>query len=205
MAIYKINFRETAGYVTDGADSTYCIGETSRTALGLTFGFASDISSGTGTNNVRNRTTGSPNNPELSGMAFKGNSPGSHQTFTVTLPSTGAWRIRAAFGDAGNAQTIHVLMKDNTTTFATISNKATAVNEFVDATGVVRTASAWSGSNAYVDQTFASTTFNIEIGDGASDGLSTCIAHLVLESLSGSSSALPVIERITRGQFRGQY
>jgi hypothetical protein len=178
VANYGINFRATSGYVTDGANETYSLGEATATRGGLTFGWGSD-------QNSVCRDRSSTNDRRLAGILFRGNSAGSVITFTITLPSTGEWIIRAAFGDASSTQQQYVTFWDNTTSFASFSNIATGANEFADATGVVRTAAAWPGSNASISRTFTTTTFKIDIGDpSGTDGENTSIAHIYIEEAS---------------------
>ena len=174
MANYGINFRASSGYVTDGANETYSLGEASVTRGGLTFGWGSD-------NSVTTRDRSSSGDRRLAGILFRGNGAGSVITFTITLPSTGDWIIRPGFGPATSTQQQYVTFRDNTTSFASFSNIATGANEFADATGVVRTAAAWPGSNASISRTFTTTTFKIDIGDPAGlDGEHTTISHIYI-------------------------
>lgn len=185
MAIYGFEFRATSGYVTTATNDTYSLGEISPvTRNGITFGWDADR-----TPQSRDRTTGSPNNPKLSGIIFQQNTNG-QITFTVTLPNAGQWDIRAAFGDNANGQTQYVVLKDNTTAFATYSAVATSADQYMDAGGTVRTSAAdWFSNNASLSRTFSSTTFNVVIGDpGSAAGNSSTVAYLEITS-AGSSQA----------------
>jgi hypothetical protein len=185
MANYGINFRSTSGYVTDGSGETYSLGEAYPTTRGgLTFGWDSDRTSAS-----RDRNAG--NDRRMAGIIFLSNGFGSVATFRIDLPSTGDWIIRAAFGDATNAQTQYVSFRDNATTFASFSNVDSNSNEFIDASGVLRTHAAWPGSNASISHTFGSTSFFIDIGDpSGTDGNSTTIAHIYIEEAGSSATSI---------------
>ena len=183
MTTYGFNFRATSGFVTDGASETYSLGAAyPETRNGITFGWDSDRSA-----NSRDRSTANTN---LAGIVFYPNgSAGPFPKFRIDLPSTGSWDIRAAFGDATSAQTQYMRLMDNATTFATYTNVATNSNEFVDATGVVRTAAAWPGSNAVLTRSFGSTTFYIEIGDPSSiGGNNSTIAFVSVTSVAAANA-----------------
>lgn len=153
-----VNHRATAGYVTDGANDTYSLGEAYPTTRGgVTFGWAVDS-----TGEARDRRT--DNDPRLAGMVFQWG--GATLDFRVDLPATGDYAIRLALGDPSNAWgTMYCVVLDNTTTLSTITDTdGTAANEFDDATGANRTAAAWPAGNAALNATFSSTILNVRIG-----------------------------------------
>ena len=159
------NFRATAGYVTDGTGETYSIGEaypTTRSMAGggasVTFGWNQSVAA-----NSRDRTTASPNAPELSGINYT-TSTGSAITFQVDLPSAGSYIIRVAAGDAGAANNHSFwTVFDGTTALITSTETTLSQNNFVDAGLTTRTASAWQSSNTAVTKTFATTTAKITV------------------------------------------
>lgn len=189
-----INLRATAGYVTDDAVETYCLGEAYPTTRGgVTFGFASSQ-----TANSRDRS--SAGDRRLAGIVFRINSLGTID-FTVDLPSTGTYDIRIALGDASGAQNQLCVIKDNTTTLATI-NAASTSGFFRDAAGVEYSAAGWPGSNSAASLTFATTKLVLTLGNHSSATLSTTLAHIsfVLTSGGGGGGADPAAS-IVRAMF----
>ncbi len=180
MAEKGINFRATAGYVTDPATDTYSLGEAYPTTRGgVTFGWATNK-----TAQSRDRSAGLV---RLGGIVFHTNGA-STTTFRVDLPSAGTYRIRLAAGDTAAAQAQRILIKDNTTTLATLA-ASTPANQWMDATGVVRTSySDWTSNNASVDLTFSTTTLILECGDaGGSGSNATSLSHFQFESVGDST------------------
>lgn len=189
MANYGFNFRATvsAGIspLTDGTGQTYVLHtETSATRNGITFGW----DAATALDSRDRLTTG---DVRMAGMNFTGNAS-TERYFGVTLPATGDWIIRAAFGDGTAGQTQYVRFKEGTTTFATITNIGSASNGFVDAAGTAHaTQAAWISSNASISRTFTTTSLRVYIGDPAAlGGNNTTIAHLYIEQVGGGATAL---------------
>lgn len=175
-----INFRSTSGYVTDGANETYC-NESDlypTTRGGVTFGW---VVAGGGEVQDRDRTTGQDR--RLAGLNFAFNT--SDPVFRLDLPATGTCDVHAAFGDHDNALPTDWLLKDNATTFQTISGSTSAANKFKDATGSEYTAAAWPGSETAVSRTFASTVFRLQSNSASLN----CIAHLRIVSTSSVLAA----------------
>lgn len=179
-----INFRATSGYVTDGAGETYCLGEAYPvTRGGYTFGFSTDL-----TGNARDRDAS--NDRRLAGCVFQVNTAGTAD-FILDLPAAGDYRIRAAFGDAGSLQYQLVVLKDGTTTLATIDDY-TGVDEYEDITGAhYFSDTAWASSNVSADHTFAGTQLILTIGNHSSGTYSTSIAHLYVEPLNVTPTIAP--------------
>lgn len=177
----KFNFRATSGYVTDGAGETYVLGETSsQTRDGWTFQW------NTCGDCARDRSTSVA---KFAGVNKRAND-GTQNTFTVTLHSTGEKTIRAAFGDATNAGSpVYAYFYDNTTLIASVvvTPNATSANEYIDATGVLRTAANWDANNVAITHTFASTTFKLVIGSSTAQTGETRISHLQI--LDGGASS----------------
>ncbi len=194
-----INFRTTSGFVTDSAGQTYCIDDAYPTTRG---GFTFGIVSGGG--NTRDRNSGS--DVRLAGIQFTGNaSGGTPAVFRLDLPSSGSYDIYAAFGDFNNGQHIDAEIGDNGS-YTTIASNVNTVGgqEFVDATGTLRTSvSDWVSNNAKLTKAFSSTVLQIRLGGLSANTDSSCIAHLRVVSVGGSSPTYPQLERGIRGYCRG--
>jgi hypothetical protein len=175
-----INFRNTAGYVADGAGETYSLGEAYPTTRGgLTFGFSASLAA-----NSRNRDSGVDR--RLAGCVFAVNTAGTTD-FVLDLPSgPGAYAVRIALGDAGNAQNHKCVIKDGASVLGSIEADTT-VGQFLDATGAVLFSGTWPGGNTAVPLTFASGQIVLTIGGDPSGTLSTALAHLSVVSLATPS------------------
>lgn len=182
-----LNFRGTSGYVTDGADETYVLGETSpttrKTGNGNEVTFNWDASPTIYAYN-RNASIG---DVRLAGINLKSNAS-NPLILNITLPSSGTYRVRMAIGDANEAQgTQYVKLMDNGSVLLTVSAASVAMAHFIDASGVDRTAAAWPTDNAYVDVVFATTTCQLSIGPTSLIGDYSVLAHLYLEKISTAS------------------
>ena len=163
-----INFRATAGYVTDGANQTYCLMTDFYpvTRGGATFGWEA----GGGEVDARDRNSG--NDPRLAGQ---------NHSLSTTAPdfrldvTAGDRLVHAAFGDAGFAHPVGWDVKDGTTTFFTNSGSTSAGQRFDDATGVELTETTWLTNEASVARTFASTILRITPTSAAA---AQAIAHV---------------------------
>lgn len=85
----------------------------------------------------------------------------------------------------------------------TIDLGAAAVgdDEYVDATGVVRTSPTdWVDNNATDQQTFATTIFYVELGTTGRDAV---MNHVSVDLVSGGSSSDVNFHGTGRGIFRG--
>jgi len=178
MANILINFRLTAGYVTDGAGQTYVLGEVYPvTRGGWTFGWDTNRS---GDARDRNNTT---YDVRIAGI---NQNNADTAIFRVDLPSTGGYRVGLALGDI-NAQTnIQAVIKDNTTTKLTIGPTTISSENYIDALGTIYTDQTWPGSNQLsAELTFATTTFFLEL-----TGSAGCIAHLRVQSVDAGPARL---------------
>lgn len=185
-----LNFRSTSAYVTDGTGETYALSSdtypTTRSMNGggssVTFGWNNAPSGSI------NRTTASPNNPELSGIGYVG--VGGSAYFQVDLPATGSYVVRIAMGDGGSANTQAFTILDSTTVLIDGSaNVATASNNFIDASLTNRTASAWQTSNTPETLTFATTTCKVHVIGPTSSGSSTLSHFSITAASSGSAGS----------------
>jgi hypothetical protein len=95
------NFRQTSGFVTDGANETYVLSGDSYPATrnGVTFGWE-DAPSGD-----RDRNSGIDR--RLAGMNFVSSAAGaSAYRFRVDLPAAGDYAVRLAIGDEANGSNV---------------------------------------------------------------------------------------------------
>jgi len=169
----SFNFRATSGAETDGSGQTYVLGETSaQTRDGYAFQWdaCGDC--------ARDRAGNS--NPQFGGVNKRNNS-GTQNTWTLTLPATGYYVVRAAFGDAdGGASPTYAYFYDDATLIDSVELTAspTTANFYLDATGTTLSEANWLTSNTALTHTFASTTFKVVIGSADSQSGETRIAHL---------------------------
>lgn len=167
-----INFRATAGYVTDPANCTYSLDETYPvTRGGVTFGWV-DAAGGNGRN--RNNFI----DPRLAGICYRNDSSATKSRFRLDLPASGLIDVYCAAGDSGNGAYLEIF--DNTTSLATLIPNRTGVasNTYYDAANAAYSAANWPGSNAKSTLTFATTTLIAKITPGLSSGANYVINHL---------------------------
>lgn len=161
-----INFRATAGYVTDGANQTYCLVEAFPTNRGgQTFGWTSSISAADRSSAV---------DPRFAGINYvAGSSP-----FRFTLPRTGVFSVNYAIGDDSFSQAASVVIKDNTTTLNTSATLTTTAGQFADISGTVFSSpAAWIAGNTPLALTFSTTSFVLNL---AGAGSNAAISSLVI-------------------------
>lgn len=168
-----INFRDSGGFVTDGANETYCTDADTfpTTRGGADFGWGSALSDG-----GRDRDSGVDR--RFAGMNYTANT--SQATFTLTLPSAGSYTVCVALGDEGgdHVNQYYWRLLDNATVLTTVSDAdGTEFGKYDDATGVERTTANWVANNVCVTHTFATTSLKFLLGDGSSGGI-TPIAHM---------------------------
>jgi hypothetical protein len=180
-----VDFRATSGYVTDPTNCTYetltgspYVNYPTTTPQGSNIGWETSSFAWL---NSRDRSTGV--DARLAGILY--NSNANTPVYRIDLPATGSHNIGLAMGDMGSSQAATVVFKDDITTISTVSGTFAAAN-FLDATGVSRTAAAWPGSQALLAHTFASTIFRAELGTGSAN--SGFIAHLYIESAGGATT-----------------
>ena len=172
------NFRETAGFVTDGANETYaiCSAETYPTTRNsVTFGVENVFGWST-----RDRLD--TNDRRLAGVNWRSDKG----LFRVDLEAADDYVIDLAYGDpSGGANNPDSKIYDNTTVLATIGPTTNGSGEFVDASGVNRTSAAlWVSNRVTIQHTFATTTFFVSVSEAAS-ALSP-LAHLFLSRVAAA-------------------
>lgn len=174
-----INFRATAGFVTDTGDSTYEIGTTANyprtTPQGNVVGWEQAI---TGT---RDRVL---LDARLAGVHYLTSSTASYR---IDLPTAGVYDVFLAAGDAANPSYCKLELFDNATSKGVLVNRGAVqipLGAFVDATGVERADyPAWVANNLPVRVTFASTIARFRLD--ASGGNPAFIAHLRMVPVAG--------------------
>lgn len=166
-----INFRASAGYVTDGANEDYDIASRGAypwtTAQGNNVGWITQSSV-----NYRDRTTG--NDRRIAGSCFIDT-----DDFRIDLPSTGDYNVGIAAGDANYAQEVNWELFDNTSSLGTLTTGSTSAGErFKDATNTEYTDSTWPTSQTLVTKTFTSTIMKVS----ATEVTGQWVAHIYVES-----------------------
>lgn len=180
MADIGINFRSTAGYVTDGANETYCSADGYPTTRGgATFGWSA-------VDGARDRTT--IVDRRLAGVNFV-NTIGAN--FRLDLPATGSYDVHVAAGDASTSNGGLWDLRDDATAFVSLTGDSLGSGNFRDASNVTRTAAAWPGSEVLANRTFSSTIFKLY--DRANSLTNNVIAHIRLVSVGGVVSSPGII------------
>ncbi len=184
------NFRNTSGYVTDGADETYVLGNSDpypTTRAGWTFGWEDTISGSI------NRDSG--NDARLAGINYM---TASGVRFRVDLPATGDYTVAVAMGDAASAQEVSWAWKDDTTNLNDFYDGNTSGgNFFYDATETEYTNSTWPGSQTPVQYTFATTIFRIQSHTPVFSN--PTLAHVALSQVGGGVNPLLLASNMRGG------
>lgn len=148
-----INFRSTAGFVTDpanydvehGTSVTYPWSTAQGNIVGLEYASAN--------NDNRNRNSG--NDPRLAGIAFHGTVD---MDFRIDLPSSGNYNIGLAAGDASYACAVTVDLYDTSSSLGSLSTGSTSGSQrFKDATDTEYTDATWPTSQTLVTKAFSTT------------------------------------------------
>lgn len=189
--IFGVNFRDTAGFVTDGTNETYSLTEAGMLIRGGQFFGWTD---GLGGDRTRDRDNTA--NRRQAGGQFS-NSSGSQDRVLVferwIWPAT--WRVRVSCGDRFNTRTNQKLeMFDDTSSKGVIVNDAScAADNYIDATNVQRTSDTdWGTNNASTDIVFSTNKIIFKIGTTNADSSMTFLTHIDLEYVppaAGTTSA----------------
>lgn len=171
------NFRSTLGFVTDGTNEQF-VNEAfgaypqSITIDGDTFNCGWETAPAGGNSRDRNAAI----DQRLAGIVFV-SSGSADAVFRIDLPAAGNYKIRLALGDAGNANTQKAELRDTSTVLLTVPNTATAIEEFIDASGVLQgSAATWVSSNVEVTYTFSTTILRVAVQ--APSSVASTLAHL---------------------------
>lgn len=174
-----INFRATTSLVTDAStEINEVAGELYPTRRsGLTFGWVTTTSS------LRYRDRNSAVDRRLAGLVACNNNEQS--VLRVDLPhGSGLYRVHVAAGDASvGGQYPYVEIQDDTNTFATVDHTLTSVDagQFVDASGVIRTATTWPTDEVAVTHDFRSSVLRIKLGKGTGASSASVLTHVRFE------------------------
>src|SRR5262245_53098670 len=175
------NFRSTHGYITPPEESsgteTYMVGTGDTNAgiypitrSGATFGYETTCA------DRADRTTSVDR--RLAGINYTTNDGSSQRIFRVDLPAAGLYRIHIALGDVTAQGYQYLEVRDNVSTlFGVTDATGTAGSEYIDATGIKRSAANWPSLEASVDANFASTILRVRFGSPTAQSGSTTLAH----------------------------
>lgn len=177
-----INFRSTAGYVTDGANEdaeldsgTGNANYPRTTAQGNSVGWETASS----TYNTRDRSAG--NDRRLAGINFNG-STGKFD-YRIDVPSAGVYKIIVAMGDPSYAQTVDCELFDGAASLGVIISGSTgAANSFKDQNNQTWTAATFFANTSMLQITMSSTILRFRFGSVG--GITGQVAHIYVESAS---------------------
>ena len=165
------NFRGTSGFVTDGTDETYVLGDSYPTTRnGVTFGWT--------TAGITAADDSSALDRRLAGVNYDASVP---RTFQVDLPAAADYTIDLAVGFSSSLSSAQqTIVKDTTTAVLSLGPHAVSGGKYWDAFDVERTSAAnWVSAHQTVQKTFATTTLNIDISGG-----DHVLTHLFLHQVS---------------------
>jgi len=178
------NFRNTPGFVTDPANTTYVSADAYPTTRnGVTFGWLPSQPPG-----PADRSNGV--DARLAGINYT-NGP-ANSVFQVDLPATGQYRINLAIGDAsfaasGQGAKIYDGSVAGGNLRLTVGPAATATGQFLDAAGTAYSAANWPASNTAATLTFSTSTllFVLPWADAGFNGSNLVrVAHLFVSQAS---------------------
>jgi hypothetical protein len=173
------NFRNTPGYVTDGANEVMVYGAYDNYLSHLVAGDGSAADCGWEFA-IYQADRSTSNDRRLAGINYYNGAV----KFRVDLPSTGNWDIRVAMGDQAWYWYEGFQILDNTTVVKDVDASTKAANYFLDSQGNQWSEAAWPGSNVKFTYNFTSTIFYLEI-KGTSGY--TAIAHLDIAQSGGGA------------------
>lgn len=193
MAYAGINFRETSGFISDGTGETYCIEDAYTGSVirgGLTFGWT-----GLPPGNSRDRNAGIDR--RLAGINYVSNGSAA-VPFRVNLPDgAGTYDIWLSLGDNNAAHSYKCVVKDNSTTVATIGPTTTGSSDrYVDAVDTIRTSTTMpdflnggaSEASGKITVSISSGILILDVGDPSGSDL-TSITHLSWNKVGGGGSS----------------
>lgn len=195
-----INFRATAGYVTNPTGTGLApltAGQSSAYPASLTIG-STTITCGVtaGTPGERDRDSGV--DARLAGVWNDADGGANVRVFRIDVPSSGVYRLRGAWGDAANSATIKASIVDSngSTVLATVAaGTSISTGQFIDASGVTRTSAAdWVTNNAPIEVTVSGTSLFLNWGD-ASAQINSAISHFWIQQVVSPSAATPAFAR----------
>lgn len=196
-----LNLRNTSGYCTDAANTTYYLSQTggggdvypvTRGSPSLTFGDVATLSIAS-RNDVDNGI-----DCRLAGNSYSDHSAAKQQ-LRIDLPNAGTYDINIAMGNAlfgGTNPQAEIF--DNTTLLWTVAYTGTLPGfpspDFLDANNVVRTSpSDWVTNNTPKRLTFSTTTLIIKYGRANSDGGSSGLTHVFVTEVTPTPTPTPSV------------
>jgi hypothetical protein len=191
---FGLNGRESPGYCTDPASTTYFNGDSDpypTTRGGATFGF----NPGEG-NSKRDRDNAV--DCRLAGNVFATNDGTQASTLEIDLPEAGTYSISIALGDAlfSNAQIRAEVYDNSTLLYAIADTDGVAGGAFVDANGVEHTTAAnWVSNQTPRVSTFASTKLKVKLGTTTNlgDGSRSTLAHIRITTVVSSGDDVLIL------------
>ena len=178
------DFRSSSNYVTDPPGDTFVLPTMMYPTKGggVTFGWVKTML-------VQGRNRNANLDPRLAGINYATN--GLPATFYVDLPSSGAYNLSLALGDAGYQACwvqCQIQFLDGGTVLATVTGGSTQLGYFYDTQGKNWSAAAWPGSNLSRQVTLSGTRLTVVVGTSKSTGDSTPLAFLGVAQVSGGGS-----------------
>ena len=184
-----INFRETAGFVTDGTgednELSMAVSYPDTTAQGNTVGWEDSLAS----NNMRDRNAAIDR--RLAGIVFQNSTV--LRRFRFDLPSAGDYDIRWALGDTYTGQVCRAELLDTTTSLTIVAATCSAANRWLDAAGTELTQTTWPTTNAAITKTFATTILRVRIGNTGASAIYP-IAHINVAAVAAAGQ--PTVKRL---------
>jgi len=172
MAELGIALRNTAGYVTDGANDSALAKASFAPNYPTTLGNGLTAGWETVPTGMDGRDRNNAIDVRIAGEQFSSTAT-DVCILRIDLASTGSWLIRAASGDNtyGPSDT-YFQFRDTTTALATIDHAGgQAAAKWYDASDRLSTSAAdWASNNVRITKTFASTIFRTALGRGAGAG-----------------------------------
>lgn len=185
-----LNFRSTAGFVTDGANEDGVTGgiatyPTSMTIDGDTF----DVGWGT-PGNIQPRDRDSGLDPRLAGLHFIANADAVTALFRVDLPAPGVYELTLASGDPNSATVApYWQIRDDATVLETVdlTSAPIAQGRFYDINQTLHTTAAnWVANQTPKQYTFASSILRIGLGPSAGGSNNSMLNHLGIRAVPPS-------------------
>lgn len=187
MAEYGLAFRNTDGYVTDGANDEFVADDFFGGGT-YPYSFANGLTGGwqasSGGLDSRDRSTGI--DVRIAGLHY--NRTSTEQVLFRVDVTAAEYNIRFASGDNNYGPgDSYFEFRDDATAFATIDDSGgTSSAEWYDAAGTLHAgASTWASSNARITRTFSSTILRVAMGRGGAASGNCVIAYVSVEATGG--------------------
>ena len=182
-----INFRLTAGYVTDGTNEDYELTGGGNNNYPRTTAQGNSVGWETVSVDYQPRNRNSANNRRLAGINF--NATNGTWDYRVDLSASGSWNVRLAMGDPSYSSTVDCELFDTSSSLGVLCTGSTgAANSFKAADGNTYTHANWVSNEAthLVNKTFSTTICRFRVGTASTTNNNT--AHLYVEAASGSTT-----------------